>query len=404
MEESGTPIPGAVPLPPPLRPLGPVITMAELAGIVTALASKLDDIQSDIYRRRDETPPRPRGPRRQSYTVGGPLVSDNTEEEDNAPPLATSATILHVQKAVPDGMIIKGISLAALRKLIEFKKLFAHQTNQERPLIDFLDPIAARLLVDEQRRGGTLAGRHLTYGNVLESTDQEVIQLFVEYIRVRQASNRNKFTLVVLNSVAHLKSKTENWIFGVRGYHLELHSAMTKLLWELGISLSHLYKGATNVETQFWPGMNYGPKEDYGVLKIVMTCLDRFAENFEQLIGYQKLKLMKSSKELITKLNEVNDRQADAAMTLENQDAASALPMSLRKLQEDSGYRRKKWKRWSRRENINPTAANLLLPLTEVSNATMDIDRIRREMIAAERNHSRTTGINRRRQIPIATD
>ena len=218
MDGSGTPIPGTVPPPPPLQPLGPVITMAELAGIVTALASKLDDIQSDIYmrrdeRRREETPPRSRGPRRQSYTVGAPLGLDGTEDEDNAAPLATSATILHVQKPVPDGMIIKSISLKALRKLIEFKKLFAHQTNQERPLIDFLDPIAAHLLVDEQRRGGTLAGRHLTYGNVLESTDQEVTQLFVEYIRVRQASNRNKFTLVVLNSVAHLKSKTENWIF-----------------------------------------------------------------------------------------------------------------------------------------------------------------------------------------------
>ena len=105
--------------------------MADLASIVSALASKLDDIQSDIYRRRDErrreeTPPRSRGPRRQSYTVGGPLVSENMEDEDNAAPLATSATILHVQKPVPDGMIIKGISLKALRKLVEFKKLFAH--------------------------------------------------------------------------------------------------------------------------------------------------------------------------------------------------------------------------------------------------------------------------------------
>ena len=121
MADSDSPLPGYVPLPgnvpppPPLQPMGPAITMADLASIVSALASKLDDMQSDIYRRRDErrreeTPPRSRGPRRQSYTVGGPLVSENMEDEDNAAPLATSATILHVQKPVPDKMIIKGIS------------------------------------------------------------------------------------------------------------------------------------------------------------------------------------------------------------------------------------------------------------------------------------------------------
>ena len=298
-------------------------------------------------------------------------------------------------------MIIKAISLKALRKLVEFKKLFAHQKNQERPLIDFLDPVAARLLVDEQRRGGTLAGRHLTDGNVLESTDQEVTQLFVEYIRVRQASNRNKFTSVVLNSVTHLKSKTDNWNFGVRGYHLDLHSAMTKLLWEMGISLAHLYKGATNVETQYWPDMNYGRKEEYGVIKIIMTCLDRFAENYEQLIGLKILKGMKSAKELITKLGEVNDRQADAAMTLENQDAASALPMSLRKLQEDSGYRRKaseemekmakEREHQSNRSQSFATPSRILQRSDGYRSDTTGNDRSRSKPLTYDRNQSQTT-------------
>ena len=83
----------------------------------------------DIMMGREDSPLPARDARRQLYTI-----SQNTANtiEDNVAPLVTSATILHVQKAVPEGLIVRNISLAALRKLNENKKLFAHQTDQEK--------------------------------------------------------------------------------------------------------------------------------------------------------------------------------------------------------------------------------------------------------------------------------
>ena len=311
----------------------------DLARVVSGLTAKLEVMEMNMYMERDHRPmQQARDQRRASYTV---RPSTGEESEDNEEPLVRTAQILHIQKPVPEALIISTISLPAMRKLQENQKIFKHQTNQQSPLTDFLTSHLLRLFVDEEKRKGSLGGRLLTYYNIYDISDREVINIMSSYIRSRYAMTRNGFTKVLFHSVRILKSRTEGWTFGISQYHMELHSEVTRIIYEITISLDHLYKDATEAEKRFWPAMNLGHKEEYGVFRILLGVLGPFAKSFEWVIGTALLKSMKSAKEFLLQLSSVNDRYADQAIELESQNAASIPPMSLEKVQEAYQYRQK---------------------------------------------------------------
>ena len=84
-----------------------------LARVVSGLTAKLEAMEMNMYMERDHSPmQQARDHRPASYTV---RPSTGEETEDNEEPLVRTAQILHVQKPVPENLIISAISLPAIK-------------------------------------------------------------------------------------------------------------------------------------------------------------------------------------------------------------------------------------------------------------------------------------------------
>ena len=323
----------------------------DLTGKVEGLSVKLklekDEMASELTKLRDEmniTLRKADSPlanlRRQSVTVQPIDDSGGGNDPPDRQP-SVPASVIQVQRRVDQSSLIEMITLAALQFGFDLKMFFEQQNDQKKKLIYFFHVVKVlKKLVEDQRRRGTPLSQILTYENIYDLSDNNFIEIFVEYIRCNQAITRDAVLRVVLDIVPVLVPVDPSWTWQISNYDLQMHPQLHKHLDHFGKGIRRLYFGATETDTKLWPKMNWGSQQAFGMIQLASLNLGDFKENFDALIGIDRLKELTSMNDYLEELGAHNDRLADQAIEFRRVEAAGTPNRHIREVAEDMRRRR----------------------------------------------------------------
>ena len=302
-------------------------------------ASSLLDMRNRIIMSEDDVrEPEPRNARRESVMTTRSSLGVADLERNARQPIVT-ATVVQVQKAVPPEKIIKSISIPALRWAKKQQLIFERETEQLKSLADFLalDEVLIPILHNQQRLG-TSIGELLTEDKMYELSDKSMSQMYMQHIRTHHVT-RNGITAVITGMVNPLKAVHAGWTFGIKGYDINIHGGMCKLIEDIRKSWVLLTDGATPAEMEQWPAINQGVEKAPGVLGLFGLLLGPYRENFESMVTVDKLKRMTSVTEWCNTHKELNDMYCDEAYALDKKEAATTPHKPMKVVQQEFAER-----------------------------------------------------------------
>ena len=314
-------------------------TAARQRTLEKQTASSLLDMRNRIIMSEgDAREPEPRNARRESVMTTRTSLGP-ADLERNARQSIVTATVVQVQKAVPPEKIIKSISIPALRWAKKQQLIFERETEQLKSLADFLalDEVLIPILHNQQRLG-TSIGELLTEDKMYELSDKSMSQIYMQHIRTHNVT-RNGITAVITGMVNPLKAVHAGWTFGIKGYDINIHGGMCKLIEDIRKSWALLTDGATPAEMEQWPALNQGVEKAPGVLGLFGLLLGPYRENFESMVTLDKLKRMTSATEWCDAHKALKDMYCDEAYALDKKEAATTPHKPMKVVQQEFAER-----------------------------------------------------------------
>ena len=267
--------------------------------------------------------------RRKSY-FAHPAISEYKSTKTSE---VATTNLLHVQQGVETRIQMNVISVPATRYLLKTRQSFVSKFSQLKCLMDFVHDDVLTLLVDNEQQLGTPLGQFITHENVRSITDDKVVLgMLALYIRTRTCVTKNALHHTIMTITDELKARSDTWTFGLKGYDVQLHGAVSKYIRKSRQGYELLNQGADKAQTQAWSAEVWGPNEDPGQIRIYGLNLGVFAPCFERQIGLTALKAMKSVPEFLDRLFMVNEQMCGTSLDFRRADALNEPTLSMNDL------------------------------------------------------------------------
>ena len=292
---------------------------------------------------------------RRDSTIAADQLNREMDERLGEKVNVVATTVLHTQKEPELKEQIDEVSIPKLVQALDNQATFINRNGQMKTLVHFLTPKVHVQLIRNESVMGTDLSNGLTPATIYTKTDKTIIGMVVRYVRFNYTIEKNSFTRTIFGFTKVLKAKYLNWQFGIMDYDQMLHAQMVIWLKSMRRGWQFLTTDVTMEECRTWPKERMGPKEDPGILRIMMNCLGDFESAFERAVGMQKLKNMDSVDELLAGLEKANNWLCDKSTELRRDDAHSHEPQTLSQIR-DQMNKASDYQRSAQRptENGNP--------------------------------------------------
>ena len=144
-----------------------------------------------------------------------------------------------------------------------------------------------------------------------------------DYVRVTSMGTKEDFTATILASAGALKASgpDPDRPMGIKDYDLFFHAPVNKHLQLLEKIFEYAYEGVTVRESRDWPLEPYGKGDNFGQIHICCRSMGQYRANFENYIGIEALKAMKTRLEWFKEMRKVNNETANKAAELRSDEA-----------------------------------------------------------------------------------
>jgi hypothetical protein len=246
--------------------------------------------------------------------------------QDTAPEIAAGArhrqvavgTVIHTQEKIHPSQQVNFLTLPALRVAIEHQTQHAAMYDQYKNLAFFVVAPCLRDLVANEHRLNR--NWDMTEYSILTQPDEAFIGIFCSYIRVMSMGTKTSFTATILSAVPPLKALKDTGPnrreMVLDNYDIDFHASVSKHVDHLDKAFKHAFRGATLDETRFWPAENYGKGLEFGQIQILCKTLGPYRDNFQNRIGLENLKNMRSRAQWFQEIKRHNDELANIACQL----------------------------------------------------------------------------------------
>ena len=236
---------------------------------------------------------------------------------------------------------LKHVTIKSIKWLItdKYANYLTHSLDKSKRLAHFVSrEVMVALMNDQKSRPNDLSDQ-LTLATMVDLPD-ETIELFLADL-VRPKSWQ-KYRDAIFDHVESLKNAKLSFV--LKGYDVNIHPRICRILEEIEHYDQFFRKGATKAELLRLPEMNWGTENKPGVFRIAMECFSPFQENYKNMLGEKNLKSctrMKDFVKMFRKLNDEYSRKADELMILElNMEAPEKLKNS-REAAQDKAMQKK---------------------------------------------------------------